>query len=137
MPSTPNYVRNLKIPRCTPSDPVKWPPYSFWSHPMRQLLPAFAILLTSAIAQAAALQVANTPVEIVVSEVSARNAKIDILPLDNAGKPLPSPPSTVFVDFPATEKFRTRDLDAPKVISLANAKITISPSPLTIALTNS
>src|SRR4051794_35974250 len=55
-------------------------------------------------AVAAPIQIAGNPQELVLSQISDRTVRVELLPLDAIGKPKPSPESTVLMAFPVTEK---------------------------------
>ena len=78
----------------------------------RALLAAILLMVGSIPnAFAAPIQIAGNPVELVVSSVGGgKTARIELVPLDSTGKALPAPSSLALVEFPATEKLRTRDM---------------------------
>ena len=96
------------------------------------LLASIASLGT--VATAAPLRFAGAPVELTISEVSQRTAKIQIAPLDDKGNPLAGTPSLVLVPFNTTERLRARDLDGIREVRSGDLRITVTPEPLSIAV---
>ena len=80
------------------------------------------------------LQVFGAPVELTISEVSERTARIALTPLDEQGRALAGTPSTVLASFPAAEKFRARELAAEKKLRVGKLRVTVQPNPLTISV---
>lgn len=100
-----------------------------------KLLRTITVLVMCAPCAAAPMQIAGTPIEVSFSEVSGgRTVRIDLLPLDAAGRPKPSPESTVFVPVEAVEKLRTREISGPTEIKLTKLTVELRPQPLTLSL---
>ena len=90
---------------------------------------AFAV---SAGAGAEQIRFAGAPVELTISEVSERNVRLQLLPMDEQGKTRPAAPSTVLVTFPVMEKLRTRELSGDKEIRVGQMRLLIKPQPLVV-----
>src|SRR5882724_3774758 len=80
---------------------------------VRNLL-IFACLLLSlsprTFAASTPIRFAGQNAELVLSEVSERTLRIELLPLDERERPRPPTPSAVLVPFPSTEKLRARQV---------------------------
>src|SRR4051794_39294068 len=99
------------------------------------MLCSLTLFVIGARCVAAPLQIAGAPIELAISEVAGgRTIRIDLLPLDSAGTPKPSPESTVFVPFAVTEALRARELEGPREIRLAKLKVEVRPQPLTVSV---
>ena len=80
----------------------------------------FCVLLPGCIAARAEPSIFfdGLPVELKISEVSARTIRIELAPLDNRGVPHFADGSPILVDFPAKERFRARQLDGKRKFGL-------------------
>ena len=85
-------------------------------------------------AKAEPIQFAGEKSELIISEVSERMARVDLLHLDQQGIPRPSTASTILVSFPATQKFRTRELNTEAEISVGSLRLMVKPQPFTISV---
>ena len=94
-----------------------------------------ALVVASASTNAAApIQFAGQKSELVISEVSEQMVRLEVLPLDEQGRPRPATPSTILVPFTAMEKFRVRELAGEKEIRAGQLRVTIKPQPLTVSV---
>jgi hypothetical protein len=87
-----------------------------------------------AIAANISVRFAETSAELIISEVSERTVRIELLPLNEAGRPISATPSTVLVPFSTTEKLRVRDLDAPKELRVGPLRVAIKTLRLTVSV---
>src|SRR6478609_1121651 len=74
-----------------------------------KLLLASFLVLMGAQRAFAAIQVAGTPVELAIQQISERTARIQLLPLDETGQVRAGPSSSVLAPFDSTQKLRVRD----------------------------
>src|SRR5205823_728197 len=108
--------------------------FGIWSRFLRRfcfgLVIAAAVVCTLApVSTAAPLQVAGMPVELTLAEISKNTLRLQLLPLDEQGRPRqaplswgrgvggegePSAPSTILVPFATAEKLRLRELPRPQ-----------------------
>ena len=103
---------------------------------MFRLLLIFGVLLPGYVAARAdpSIVLDGIPVELKISEVSARTIRIELAPLDKQGVPHFEERSPVLVDFPAKERFRARQLGAEKKIRIGNFRVSVHPQRLTVAV---
>src|SRR4051812_27944628 len=96
-----------------------------------------ALIVTSGmcLAQDAAIRVGGSPRELTIDSVSDRTLRVGLSPLDDNGRPVPSPPTAVFVPYDSVERLRTRELPADRTIDAGPLRIAIKPQPLTITVT--
>jgi alpha-glucosidase (family GH31 glycosyl hydrolase) len=87
------------------------------------------LLLLSAHALAAPIHFAGQPAEVVVSEISQRTLRIELMPAGAS----PSQ-STVLVSFPSTEKLRARDLPGEKELRVGELRVVVKPQPLSFSI---
>jgi alpha-glucosidase/alpha-D-xyloside xylohydrolase len=80
------------------------------------------------------LVVDGVPVEIKVSELSARTIRLEIAPLDQLGNPQLAAGSPGLVDFPVKERFHARQLTGKTQISVGNFRVTLQPRPLVVTV---
>jgi alpha-glucosidase (family GH31 glycosyl hydrolase) len=85
------------------------------------LFAAFSLLCLSGLA--------SEKRELIVSEISERTVRIQVVPLT-----LSPPHSTVLVSFDSTEKLRTRELATEREIRAGQLRVTVKPQPLTISI---
>src|SRR5262245_206372 len=78
------------------------------------------------------LELFGAPVELAISEVSARTVHLQLTPLDDQGRPSEGPRSTILVSFPAKEKLRIRELDRERELRVGDLRVTVKPQPLTV-----
>jgi alpha-glucosidase/alpha-D-xyloside xylohydrolase len=83
---------------------------------------------------ASPIQFGDVPVELTISQVSERTVRLELSPLDQAGKPVPESPSPVFVPFPTVEKLRVRELDGERDLRVGRLRVTVTPQPLVISV---
>jgi len=84
--------------------------------------------------KSAQLQFDGVPVELKIGEVSEKNLRIQLLPLDANGKAISQKTSDVLVPFSTKEKFDARELAGEKEIRVGNFRVTIHPEPLAISI---
>ena len=82
----------------------------------------------------AALRYGGASVELRIGEVSERTLRVEVLPLDEEGRPAEGTPSILLVPCPSTEKLRARALVEEKEVRLAQLRVTVRPRPLAISL---
>ncbi len=97
-------------------------------------LAAAVLVFTMAHTFAAPIQFAGQKSELVISELSERMARIELLPLDEQGHSRPAAPSTVLVSFPATEKFRARELNNETEVRAGKLRVVVKPRPFTLSV---
>src|ERR1019366_3629363 len=91
--------------------------------------------LCSAIARAdSSIIFDGISIELKISEVSARTLRIELAPLDNQGSPRSPTPSPGLATFPATEKFRARELSGEKQIHAGGLRVSVHAQPLAIVV---
>ncbi len=86
------------------------------------------------VAGAAPIQFQGVPVELTVSEVSDKTARIQLCPLDEHGNPVKTTPSPTLAAFEVKEKFHTRELSSEKDIRVGDLRLIVKSNPLTIAV---
>jgi alpha-glucosidase/alpha-D-xyloside xylohydrolase len=74
------------------------------------------------------LRFAGFPAELVVSQISERTIRVELLPADQPVRP----PSLMLVEIPSTEKLRIRQLAKPKEIRVGKLRVAVNPSPLAV-----
>ncbi|HEV8543049.1 MAG TPA: TIM-barrel domain-containing protein, partial [Verrucomicrobiae bacterium] len=93
-----------------------------------------ALCIQDNAAELTRVQFGGTASELVISEVSDRTVRVDLLAAD-AALQNPGPTlATVLVPFPSTEKFRARDLAGEQKLSVGRLQIVIKPRPLTVTI---
>jgi alpha-glucosidase/alpha-D-xyloside xylohydrolase len=95
---------------------------------------AFAAHAHEALADSAPIRFAGLDVELALSEVSERTLRVEVAPLDAAGRPCAGTPSTVLVPFPSTEKLRARELASDKEIGAGRLRVTVRARPLAVSV---
>jgi alpha-glucosidase (family GH31 glycosyl hydrolase) len=80
----------------------------------------------------AAIRFHNKPAELVVSEVSERTVRIELLPINDDGKAIPTKPTTALLPVALTEKFRAREISGAKEISLGKMRLTVDADKILI-----
>jgi len=80
------------------------------------------------------IQFGGVPVELAIGEVGRRTLRIQLLPLDAQGKPVPQTPSDVLVRFSTKEKLRVGDLAGEKEIRVGQFRVMIKPEPFTVSI---
>jgi alpha-glucosidase (family GH31 glycosyl hydrolase) len=80
------------------------------------------------------IQFAGQKSELVISEVSDRMARIELLPIGDSARPNTINRSTILVPFPTTERFRGRELSDEKEIQAGKLRIRVKAAPLTISI---
>jgi hypothetical protein len=94
----------------------------------------FVAVFGESFLSAAPLRFAGQYCELVVSEVSDRTVRLELFELDENGKALPPPPSTVLVPFTSAEKFRARELTGQKEVRAGGFSVLVKAQPLTVSL---
>jgi len=94
----------------------------------------FQILLFAAAANAAPIEFRGRVSELVVSEISERTVRLQILPIGADGKAVPVKPTSALIPFAQNEKLRTREIASPREITIGPLRVTISAAPTKIAL---
>src|SRR5437588_6586053 len=102
-----------------------------------KLLLASFLVLMGAQRAFAAIQVAGTPVELAIHQISERTARIQLLPLDEAGRVRAGPPSTVLASFDSTQKLRVREFKASTEVQIGAMRIVVKAEPLSFVILNS
>ena len=103
---------------------------------MRRILLPLLFAMTIVVGQnakAAPIQFGGQNSELVISEVSERTARIELLPVGEQRRRRAAT-STILVSFPATEKFRARELQAEKEISVGKLRLILKSEPLAISI---
>jgi alpha-glucosidase (family GH31 glycosyl hydrolase) len=85
-------------------------------------------------AAAADVRYRGGPAELSVSAVSDYTVQIVLAPLDEQGRPRPSPPSTVLVEQKPQLKFRRRELAGAREVSVGKLRVELRPGPLTVSV---
>src|SRR5678815_1479227 len=80
------------------------------------------------------IQFAGQKSELVISEVSDRMARIELLPIGDSARPNTTNRSTILVSFPTTERFRGRELSEEKEIRAGKLRIHVKAAPLTVSI---
>ncbi len=83
---------------------------------------------------ASRIQFGDIPVELTVSQVSARTVRLTLSPLDAEGKPMSEAPAPGFVPFSTTENLRVRELTGESDVRVGQLRVTITPQPLVITV---
>ncbi len=102
----------------------------------KQFVIATLIACLPVVGFAEGLKIAGTPVEITVSGVTARTLRVDVSPLDESGKPKPTPKSMVMEPSQAEPKADAisgvyKDTsDLKENVAVGNLKYSIKASPL-------
>src|SRR5215471_4235239 len=76
----------------------------------------------------------GTAVELRISQVTQRTARLELLPVDDEGHVQASTGSTVLVRLSPTEKLRLRKIPGEKVVNAGQLQFLIKPHPLTVAV---
>jgi alpha-glucosidase (family GH31 glycosyl hydrolase) len=106
-----------------------------FSVPSRCLAAFCCLVLACSIARAAApVQFQGVPVELRVSEVSDKTARIQLCPLDEHGNPVQTTLSPSLATFEVKGKFLTREMASEKNIRVGDLRLVLKPSPLTITV---
>lgn len=93
------------------------------------------LLLGHLSAQAkSAIVVEGRPIELRISEVSEQTVAIELLPVDDRGKPQTSEPPPTLAEFSAKEKFRARQLAGEKKLRVGQLRVTLKPQPLAVTV---
>lgn len=74
------------------------------------------------------------PTELRVAQVGERTVQLSILPLDERGRPLPDPASTVLAPFESVEKLRVRELAEAREVLVGRLRVQIRPLPLSVTI---
>src|ERR1043166_7241910 len=82
---------------------------------------------------AVAFEFRGGPHELVISEISDRTIRIQLLPIAPDGKTLPPKNTSALVPFASTELFRARELSSSKTIVAKKTRVTASAQPLSIS----
>jgi alpha-glucosidase (family GH31 glycosyl hydrolase) len=129
--------------------PVTFPRYAFPRDAFRRagrtcfvaLLAMTSLLLRladGAEADAAAIRFAGQLCELVLSEVSDRTLRVQVLPLDEHGRAHAPAPSGALVPFVAVEKLRIRTLTTrAQEARIGELRVTLSAAPLTVSVQRS
>src|SRR4051794_29203262 len=90
-----------------------------------------ALILASGLclAQDVAIRIGGAPRELTIHSVSERTLRIGLSPLDDDGRPVPSPATAVFVPYESVERLRIRDLPASRTIDAGTLRVAIKPQP--------
>jgi len=92
-------------------------------------------LLACSVAKAdSSIRFEGVPVELKISEVSVKTARIELHPLDEHGNPSATIPALALTTFPVKEKLHTRELFSEKQVRAGNLRLTIKSNPLTITV---
>ena len=96
------------------------------------LLIVISALPTSA--SAATIRFGDTARELVISEVSARTVRLELLPLDASGfRPL-NTPSQILVPFVSAEKLHLKELTGEKQVRVGDLRVAVHGDPLTVTV---
>ena len=98
------------------------------------VLPGLLPLACPAALAVSRLQFDGVPVELTVSGVSDCTLRLQLAPLDQHGQPQMEVPSPVLVPVAATENIRLRELNGGKEFHIGQFRVTVDPSPFTIAV---
>jgi alpha-glucosidase/alpha-D-xyloside xylohydrolase len=82
-----------------------------------------------------AIRVGGSPVELTIGSVGERMVRIDVSPLNENGRPVPSPGTAVFVPYESVERLRVRELPAPRTVEAGRLRVAVEPRPLTVTVT--
>src|SRR4051812_490988 len=85
-------------------------------------------------ALAAPIWFAGKNAELVVSEVSERTVRVQLLSLGEDGKALPAGASAVLVPFQTAEKWRGRDLSPSQELQVGGLSVVLKAQPLSISI---
>jgi alpha-glucosidase/alpha-D-xyloside xylohydrolase len=92
-------------------------------------------LMACAVAKAAsAIQFEGVPVELTISQVSDKTARIQLAPLDEHGSPVLATPSLTLATFEVKQKFHTRELSSEKEVRVGDLRLVLKANPLTISV---
>jgi alpha-glucosidase (family GH31 glycosyl hydrolase) len=80
------------------------------------------------------LESGGVPIELVISQVSDGALRIELVPLDEKGKPKPVERSPALAPGEWKEKLRIHELAKEKKVSVGDLRVTLTPAPLTIAV---
>jgi alpha-glucosidase/alpha-D-xyloside xylohydrolase len=83
---------------------------------------------------AEAIHYAGKPAELSISMVSDRTAQVVLAPLDDEGRLVAAPPSTVLVEPQPQLKWRRRELAAAETVVSGKLRLEVKPRPLTIVI---
>jgi alpha-glucosidase/alpha-D-xyloside xylohydrolase len=92
-------------------------------------------LINLATALAEEVRYGGSPAELSLSAVSERTVQVVLAPLDEHGKVLPAPPSTVLVEQQPRLQLRRRELAGAEEVAAGKLRVRVNPNPLTIAVT--
>jgi alpha-glucosidase (family GH31 glycosyl hydrolase) len=96
-----------------------------------------AFCLPIGVMAAVPIRFGGEPAELTLASVSEKTLRLQLIPLDEKGRPQPPAPSTVLVPFPATEKLRVRELAHERALHVGRFQVTLKPEPLTISVRRS
>lgn len=93
------------------------------------------LLLARSIAKAdSSIRFDGVPVELTISQVSDKTARIQLCPLDEHGSPVQTVSSPTLATFEAKEKFHARELSLEKEIRAGDLRLVLKANPLTITV---
>ncbi len=92
-------------------------------------------LLACSIARADSLiRFEGVLVELKISEVSAKTARIELCPLDEHGNPQATTPALALTTFSVKEKFHTHELSSEKQVRVGDLRLSVKSNPLTVTV---
>src|SRR5215217_3088773 len=94
-------------------------------YPLRILLAWLLVTSGICLAQDNVIRVGGSPRELTIDSMGERTLRITFFPLDGDGRPVPSPPTAVFVPYEAVERLRVRELSAVRTIDAGTLRVEI------------